>query len=289
MLVYLNGEFVPREQAMVSVEDRGFMLGDGVYEVIRAVDGQLFTATEHLVRMDEGLSALRIKLPANISRQSILDIAEHLLAENELQEGHATVYIQVTRGAAPRTHFFPPSPVEPTLYMAVAPFNTPQKLREAGADAIICPDVRWSRCNLKTISLLANVLAKQAAAESGAVEAILVRDGVVTEGASTNVFVARDGQLRTYPICNYILAGITRGVVIELAGELGISVVERPVRVEELVRADEVFLTGTTTDVLPIVRVDEAPIGSGEPGPIALALGRALAARMDQPQLLVKG
>jgi D-alanine transaminase len=288
MLVYLNGRFTPREEATVSVDDRGFVFGDGVYEVIRAVDGRLFTAEEHLNRMEEGLAAIGMRLPSGVTRAGIFEVADRLLRENGHVEGHATVYLQVTRGAAPRTHFFPPSRVEPTLFASTAPFTVPTALVARGAEAITSPDVRWSRCNLKTLNLLANVLAKQAAVEQGATEAILVRDGVITEGASTNVFVVIDGRLRTFPICNYILAGITRGVVIELARGLGFPVVERPVRVEEIARADEIFLTGTTTDVLPVVRVDGLQIGNGRPGPVAEALGRALAARME-PQAVVVG
>jgi D-alanine transaminase len=281
MLVYLNGQFLPREQAFVSVDDRGFVFGDGVYEVIRVVDGRLFTSAEHLARMEDGLHAIGIARPAELAPARIVEIAERLLGENDLLEGHATVYLQMTRGAAVRTHFFPTTPVEPTIFISTARFSPAPDLLETGASAVTCPDVRWSRCNLKTLNLLANVLAKQSAVEKGAVEAIFVRDGVVTEGSSTNVFVAVDGQLHTFPICNYILAGITRGVVLELAAELGIQVHETPVRSEDLIRADEIFLTGTTTDVLPIVEIDARPVGRGTPGPLALALGRALAERMS--------
>jgi D-alanine transaminase len=281
MLVYLNGQFQPREKAVVSVDDRGFVFGDGVYEVIRVVDGRLFTGDEHLARMEEGLNAIGIERPADMTRARIFEIAERLLGENDLLEGHATVYLQITRGAAFRTHFFPTAPVPPTIFISTARFSPAPDLMETGASAITCPDVRWSRCNLKTLNLLANVLAKQSAVEKGAVEAIFVRDGVVTEGSSTNVFVAVGGRLHTFPICNYILPGITRGVVLELAEELGIQVRETPARAEDLVRADEIFLTGTTTDVLPIVELDGRPVGSGTPGPLALALGRALAERVS--------
>jgi D-alanine transaminase len=281
MLVYLNGQFLPREAAFVSVDDRGFVFGDGVYEVIRVVDGRLFTGAEHLARMEEGMNAIGLERPAELTPARIVEIAERLLGENDLLEGHATVYLQITRGAAVRTHFFPTTPVEPTIFISTARFAPPPDLLETGASAVTCPDVRWSRCNLKTLNLLANVLAKQAAVEKGAVEAIFVRDGVVTEGSSTNVFVALDGRLHTFPICNYILAGITRGVVLELARELGIEVQETPARAEDLLRAEEIFLTGTTTDVLPIVEIDGRPVGSGTPGPIALALGRALAEHMS--------
>jgi D-alanine transaminase len=281
MLVYLNGTFLPREEAVVSVDDRGFVFGDGVYEVIRVVDGVLFTPHEHLDRMEEGLAAIGIRSTRDLARDRILEISHRLIRENGLHERHATVYLQVTRGSAPRTHSFPDPPVAPSIFMSTARFEIPTELVAKGAHAITSADVRWSRCNLKTLNLLANVLAKQAAVEQGATEAILVRDGVITEGASTNVFVVIDGRLRTFPVCNYILSGITRGVVLELAEELGIPAVERPVRVEDLARAEEIFLTGTTTDVLPVVQVDDLRIGEGRPGPVATALGQALAERMS--------
>ncbi len=288
MQVFLNGRYVRKEEAMVPVDDRGFVFGDGVYEVMRAVNGRIFTADEHLARLCEGLAAIGCRLPPGYTRERFTGIADTLLRENELTTGQATVYLQVTRGCAPRTHFFPPSPVEPTIFLSAAPFRVPTELVERGADAVTCPDVRWSRCNLKTLNLLANVLAKQTAVEQGATEAILVRDGVITEGASTNVFLVIDGRIRTFPVCNYILAGITRSVVIGLAAELEIPVVERPVRIEEVARAEEIFLTGTTTDVLPVVRLDGSPVGDGRPGPVARALGRALTERME-PQLATAG
>ncbi|CAN5830904.1 aminotransferase class IV [soil metagenome] len=280
MLVYLDGTYLRRGEARVSVDDRGFIFGDGVYEVIRASGGCLFTADEHLARLERGMRGIGIPMHADCARDRLLAIAEHLLRENGLLEGEATVYVQVTRGCAPRTHHFPAPECAPTVYLSAARFTPPVQIRVVGASAITHPDIRWSRCDLKTLNLLPNVLAKQRAVEAGATEAILVRDGVVTEGASTNVFGMVGGELRTYPVANYILAGITRGVVIHLAAELGITVAERPILAEELPHVEELFITGTTTDVLPVVQLDGRPIGDGRPGPITNALGEALARRM---------
>lgn len=277
MIVFLDGEYLPQAQAKVSVNDRGFLFGDGVYEVVRAYDGRLFEAEAHLERLEHGLRALAID-GSGASRERLYEIAAHLLHENRLTEGDATVYLQITRGAAPRTHAFPPGGCTPTLYVACARFVPPRQLREEGAAAITHPDLRWSRCDLKTVNLLPNCLAKQRAVEAGAFEAILIRDGVVTEGASSNAFAVVDGELRTYPKSNYILPGITRDVVLRLAAEQGIPCRETPVLQEELAHVDELFLTGTTTDVQAIVRLDGRPVGDGRPGPVARALRDALMA-----------
>lgn len=281
MLVYLNGEYLPNQEAKVSVDDRGFIFGDGVYEVIRALGGRFFTADEHLARMEHGMHALRIPQLPETRSDALLAVAQRLLDENELSDGEATVYMQVTRGSARRTHYFPPVGTPPTVYLATSRFAPPVELRGSGADAVTCPDVRWSRCNLKTINLLPNVLAKQQAVEAGAVEAVLVRNGVVTEGASTNVFGVIDGELRTHPTSDHILPGITRAVIIGLAEALGYPVVQRPIAIEEVAQLEELFLTGTTTDVLPVVRLDGRPVADGRPGPITVALQGALRERMS--------
>ena len=185
------------------------------------------------------------------------------------------------RGATPRAHQFPPAGTRPTIFAYTAALKSLAEARRTGARAITQPDVRWLRCDIKTVQLLPNVLAKQAAVEAGAFEAIFVRGGVATEGTHSNLFVVLDGELRTHPTNNLILPGVTRDVVLELARELGIPCHEAPVAATELRRAEEVFFTGTTTDVLPVVRVDDFTIGSGRPGPIAAALYEALVARME--------
>ncbi|HVT37925.1 MAG TPA: D-amino-acid transaminase [Gemmatimonadaceae bacterium] len=278
-IVYLNGEFIPKERAMISVDDRGFIFGDGIYEVVRVIDARTFEWGAHAERLTRGLAGLRINFGArDVSRLS--GVCERLVRDNALTEGEATVYLQITRGAAPRTHHFPPADTAPTVYANATKFIVPLAQRENGVAAITFPDFRWGRCDLKTVNLLGAVLARQAAAEVGAYEAILLKDGVMTEGAATNAFAVIEGTIRTYPLSNYILPGITRKVIVELIAELGLSLAIDPVTQRELGGVDELFLTGTTTDVTPVVTLDGRPVGNGKPGPLARMLQEALTARM---------
>ena len=279
-IVYLNAKYLPRSEAHISVDDRGFVFGDGVYEVTRALDGNLFESAAHLERLLRGLRGLGIAEGEDTAPAVLEQISERLLADNGLQEGHASVYLQVTRGAAPRAHQFPPSGLSPTVFLSAGRFSPATELHQRGTAVITHPDIRWSRCDLKTVNLLPNVLAKQHAVASGATEALLIRDGAVTEGSHSNVFGVVGGELRTYPRCNYILAGITRGVILRLAAELGIPANETPILAEELAELDEIFLTGTTTDVMPVVRVDGREVGGGNPGPVTRALQEAYGVRL---------
>jgi len=279
-IVYLNGKYLDREQASLPLDDRGFLFGDGVYEVCRAVEGRLFALDAHWSRLQKGLAAIAIDCRDRLDAATFAEIAHRLLERNDLRRGHATVYLQVTRGAAPRTHAYPPAGTPPTVYAYAAPFRVPTELREAGAGAITLPDLRWARCDIKSVNLLPNVMAKQRAVEAGAFEAVLVREGVVTEGASSNVFGVIGGELRTHPATPHILHGITRSIVLEMARELGIAVREEPLLSDDLLHVEELFATGTTTDVQPLVRLDGHVVGSGAPGEITRALWRALEERM---------
>ena len=281
MIVYLNGSYLPSERAQLSALDRGFVFGDGVYEVWRVVNGRLFEAERHRERLERGLRELQIGPADGADADGLRTIADRLLRDNGLLDGHATFYVQVTRGAAPRTHQFPPTGTRPTIFAYTAGLKSIDQDRRNGARAITRPDVRWLRCDIKTVQLLPNVLAKQAAVEAGAFEAIFIRDGVATEGTHSNLFALLNGELRTHPTNNLILPGVTRDVVLELAREQGIRVREQAVTESELRKCDEIFFTGTTTDVLPIVRVDDFVVGSGDPGPIAATLYEALVARME--------
>ena len=276
-VVYVNGEFLPRGEARVSVEDRGFVFGDGVYEVLRAIEGRLFATRFHNARLERSLEGVRIKLGSGDSAARFVDIGKQLLRDNGLREGQATLYIQVTRGATTRAHYFPPPDIAPTVYISVARFTPSTELSKTGAAAITHPDLRWGRCDLKTLNLLPNILASQTAKEQGAFEAMLIRDGVVTEGAKTNFFGVVDGSLRTHPSDNHILPGITRAVLRDLAAEVGIDLDERPITVDEIPSLDELFLTGTTTDVMPIVKLDGRAVSNGTPGELTRRLQRALA------------
>jgi D-alanine transaminase len=270
--VYLDGQFVPLSEARVSVEDRGFLFGDGVYEVLRASAGRLYAEEAHWRRLESSCREVALPLPDEDLRARVRE----LLERNALSAGEATVYLQLTRGAAsPRTHHFPPAGTRPTLYLSASPFTHPWEAREEGARAITHPDVRWSRCNIKSINLLPNTLAKQRAKEAGALEAVLVRDGVLTEGASTSVLAVIDGAVCTHPNGPFILPGVTRDVVLALAREAGLPVHERPVRLEERERLTELFIASTTLDVVPVVTLDGLQVGAGRPGPVTRALQRA--------------
>ena len=279
-IVYLNGEFLHAADARVSVNDRGFVFGDGIYEVWRVVEGRLFEPARHQARLEHGLRELDIVPPAETKPDAVRALAAKLIEANGIRSGHGTVYMEVTRGAAPRTHQFPVPAVPPTVYAYAKPFVPPEQQRSEGVAAITEPDVRWLRCDIKTIQLLPNVFAKQAATERGAMDAFLVRDGVATEGTHATLFAVVGGTLRTHPLSPLILPGVTRAVVLELARELGIAAEERAVTLDELRAADELFVSGTTTDVTPVVRLDGAAVASGRPGPITRRLYAALSERL---------
>jgi D-alanine transaminase len=283
MIVYLNGAYLDRAAARVSVDDRGFLFGDGVYEVTRAVRGHLFAHPHHLRRLERGLHALELAWPVGLGPAELTTVSERLLLENGLADGEATVYVQITRGGegVPRQHVFPPASTPPTVFVAASRFPSREDLRRRGAAAITEPDVRWGRCDLKTIQLLPNILAKQRAEAAGAYDALLVRDGLVTEGAQSNAFMVLDDVMRTHPPGPRVLTGVTRDVVLEIAAELGLPVREEAVHAIDLSRTSEVFFTGTTTDVMPVVQIDGRPVGTGRPGPVARQLQEKLRERLD--------
>lgn len=268
MIVYLNGSFIKKEDAHLSPADRGFLFGDGIYEVIRFVEGRPVLATEHLERMDEGLEKLRIHLEAE-TRNELKNLVIELLERNRLLSGQASVYIQITRGAVwPRAHTFPDGKVESTIFMSASTFTPHTNLHQTGVEVITLPDDRWMRCNLKTVNLLPNVLAKQRAVDAGVNSAIMIRDGVVTESPNANIFGVKDGVLYTHPANNLILNGITRGAVLRIAEKRDIPVRLNPITEKQLYKMDELFFTGTTTDIQPIIKADGNEIGTGEPGEI---------------------
>jgi D-alanine transaminase len=268
MQVYLNGSYLNHEEAAVSVADRGFVFGDGIYEVTRVVNGRLFKEKEHLERLEEGLSGLRIELAPEVKNR-IPEISRELLKRNSHTDGEAAIYLQITRGSAwPRTHTFPEPPVPPTVYLSTSPFTPHTKLHQTGVDAITVSDVRWTRCYLKTVNLLPNTLVKQQAREAGVNSAVMIRDGVVTESPNANIFGVKEGVLYTFPATNYILNGITRRTVIDIAAQLDIPVDFTPISEQKLFELDELFFSGTTTDIQPVTILDGKKIGSGKPGPV---------------------
>jgi len=279
MTVYLNGQFLPQSEARISVLDRGFIFGDGVYEVWRVIDGKLFAHDRHDRRLRRGLKDLELEVSAK-DIDGLKGVAERLLRDNDLLSGEGTFYLEITRGAAPRTHAYPPSGTRATVFAMVSRFEVPHAQRAAGAKAITQDDVRWLRCDIKTVQLLPNVMAKQKAASAGALEAIFIRDGIVTEGTHTSVLGVKNGELRTHPLSPLILPSVTREIVLEIAREQGVRVSEKPFTATELFELDELFVSGTTTDVTPIVEVDGRRIADGKPGPISKALYAGLQSRL---------
>jgi D-alanine transaminase len=258
-LVYLNGEFLPLDQAKVSVLDRGFLFGDGVYEVIPVYGGRPFRLEEHLERLGNSLRGIRMESP--LSTAEWTRIFDRLIGGDHDQ----SVYLQVTRGVAPkRDHAFPKG-IAPTVFVMCTPIAP---IPAEGVKAITLDDIRWQWCHIKAITLLANVLLRQQAVDQGCAEAILVRDGFAVEGAASNLFAVVDGVLLTPPKGNAILPGITRDLVLELALRNNISAEVRSITLKELQRASEVWLTSSTREVLPVVELDGHPVGDGKPGPI---------------------
>jgi D-alanine transaminase len=268
-LVYFNGSYLLKDQVRISPDDRGFLFADGIYEVARSYGGRFFELGAHLERMRNGLAALAI---GGVRAESLGEVFNTLLERNGLGREPATVYAQVTRGASPRTHFFPDPPVPPTVYAEAKPF-TPKGDPAQGAAVITVADTRWARCDIKTVGLIPNCLANQRARAAGALEAIFVRDGVALEATASSFFAVVDGEVRTAPASNYILPSITRSVVLRICVREKIPHREAPVYLDDLARASELFLAGTTLEVMPIVTVDGKPVGSGRPGPVAERLG----------------
>lgn len=267
-----NGErLAERNAAVVDVEDRGFTFGDGVYEVFRVYRGSVFEAEAHWSRFLRSTNELYIRLPYTIDQLNAG--IEALIRADRLDTG--IVYLQITRGAAPRGHAFPAEGTKPTLTAFTKPMERPVQELQRGTSVITVPDIRWLRCDIKSINLLPNVLAKQQASEAGASEAVLHRDGVVTEGSSSNIAIVKNGVIKTHPANNLILHGITRLVALRLASELGLAVAEEAFTVEALRGADEAFLLSTTAEVMPVVEADGAGIGNGRPGPVTRTLQEA--------------
>jgi len=269
-MVYFDGQYLPEQDVRISPDDRGFLFADGVYEVVLSYEGKLFKFEEHLQRMRRGLKELRINAA---DLDYLKDVAETLIRENDLQ--NAKVYMQMTRGAAPRSHAFPSPDVAPTIYATASPFHLHQAAWEHGAKVLLVPDNRWARCDIKSIALLPNTLAFQQAKEFGAHEAVFVRDGAITEGAHTNFCAVYDGTLVTAPTSNYILSGITRNVVFELCDNVGIPVREFPIFERDLSQADECLIVGTTTEITPVIWIDDWNVRDGKPGSITKTLQQA--------------
>lgn len=264
---FINGEWIPVDQAVLPIDERGHNFGDGVYEVIRVYQGAPFKMREHLVRLEKSAEAILLTMNYTIEELEAL-IAEGL-AKTGLQE--ASVYLQVTRGIAKRVHLFPDVPASTTMTIRPAA-DISDTVREQGVNVALVDDERWKNCYIKSLNLLPNVVAKQKAKDAGYYEAVFVRDGVVLEGSSCNIFLVKDGVLITPPANRYILHGITRATLLDIAKEIGLRVEEKEFGTDLLLSAEEAFLTSTSMEVMPVVEVDGKQIGNGKPGDISMKL-----------------
>ena len=268
-IVYFDGRYTPKSEVRISPDDRGFLLGDGIYEVAAAYDGKFVGLDRHMSRLRRSLKESRID-------DSVADpletVFQELLDRNGFGEaGKSMVYLQITRGVAPRTHAFPKTHPRPTVYAYAAPIANMGDLTR-GISAITRPDMRWSRCDIKVISLIANCMANQEAKENGAFEAILIRDGVTLEGTHTSFMAIKGETVYTAPLSNLILPSITREITLEAAVRAGMDVREEAVKASDLPSMDEMCIAGTTTEVVPIIELDKKPVGTGKPGPVTKQL-----------------
>jgi D-alanine transaminase len=278
MIVYFNGEYTDKEAVSISPDDRGYLLSDGIYDVIVSYDGSFFMPKEHMARLQNGMDVIRLKMDPG---ENLIHIGDRLIRDNGLERQKAVYYLQITRGVAPRRHAFPPPETRPTVYGAAWGF-TPLYSPEKGIRVVLEKDIRWGRCDIKTIGLLPNVLAAQSAKDRGADECLLTRDGVVTEGTHAAFCAVFDGRLVTHPLNERILPSVTRQAILSICSELGIAVDETPVSVDNLKDADEMMLLGSTVEVMPVVRLESRPVGGGKPGPITIKL-QAAYRRLTRP------
>lgn len=263
--VYFNGNFLPKEEVKISPDDRGFLLADGVYEVVRWYDGFFFDMESHVTRLKRSLRELRINWKGSDGFPSV---AAELIKINSLGNEPAMVYLQVTRGAAKRTHAFPSPEVEPTVYAYAWGFTPDTLSREKGIKAMLKEDIRWTRCDIKSVALLANTISFQEAYESGSKECIFVRDGLITEGSRSNIFFVVDGTLFTHPESNHILSGVTRKNILRIARESGIGIREEAMPVNRIGSIREAFIANTSAEVTPVTGLSGNTIGDGLPGPV---------------------
>jgi D-alanine transaminase len=280
MIAYFNGRFLEEEEVRISPKDRGFVFADALYEVIRSYEGLLFEAHAHWDRLSYGAKALRFN---RINFEDLTDVAETLIRKNGLAKGDATVYFQVTRGQAPRSHAFPPPETPLTIYASARPYY-PKSPSLEGVSVILVSDQRWARCDIKTVGLTANILAYQQALDHHASEALFVRDGVVLEGTHTNLFTVIEGVVVTPPRTNYILGGITRQVVLDLCKELSIPAEENPVFESRILKADEIMVVGTTMEITPVFRVNGQKLRSNAPGEVTQRLWKAFREKVSASQ-----
>ena len=269
MIVYLNNDFLPLENAKISPFDRGFLFADGVYESIRTYNGKLFKYEEHLIRLKRSLNEIRLYFEKT---EKIENIIYELIKRNNIEDV-AIIYLQITRGSSfPRVHGFQKDEVSPTLFISATSLETNEQEQKEGIKASLQADIRWQRCDIKSVSLLPIVLANQNAVDAGGMEAILVREGKITEGSHTNFFASKNQTVYTAPDSNLILSGITRKIIIELCNQLEIEIKEEFIEEDELKMFTEFFITSTTKEITPVVQVDDWIAGNGKPGELTIEL-----------------
>lgn len=273
--ILYNGDLIKEDELKLSREDRAYQFGDGIYEVIRIYGGDFFTAEEHIDRFYESAEKIRMVFP--YTKDVFHKMLHELVELNEVTDGQ--VYVQVSRGASMRQHHFPEL-AEPVLVASTKPLSRPIEWMKAGVKAKLIEDVRWLRCDIKSLNLLGNVLAKQEAHEAGCFEAILHRGDVVTEGSSSNMFGIKEGILYTHPATNLILNGITRRVIMQICKDLDIELQEMAFTVDQALAMDEFFMCSTTAEILPVIQIDDKVIGDGEPGKVTNRLIEAFEARI---------
>jgi D-alanine transaminase len=262
---YFNGSFLQKEMIRISPDDRGFLFGDGVYEVMKWYGGFYFDIESHQARLKRSLREVRINWP---EADSFPSLAAELIKANKMESRYALIYLQVTRGEAPRNHAFPDPEVKPTVYAFVKEIAKPGDEVREGINVLLKKDIRWSRCDIKSVSLLANTLSFQEANDLGMKECIFVRNGMITEGSRTNIFIMADGILYTHPESEFVLSGVTRKNIIRFAVEAGITVKEEPFPEKDLGRIQEAFITNTSAEVTPVTAFGKLKVGDGKTGPI---------------------
>ena len=278
-LTYFNGEMVESGAKVVSLDDRGYCFGDGVYEVVRVYNGRAFAFSYHQDRLYRSMREMDI--PVRMPPDELQELHEIMIEQSEITDGY--IYLQITRGVTPRHHAFERSNLEPQMYMFIKPITTDLETLQEGVKAITLPDERWARVDIKTLNLIPNILAQTKAEKKGAYTAILVRDGIVTEGATSNVFVMKDGVCYTHPADHHILKGITRQLVVtRVAPTAGITIIEREFDEAFLKEADEIFFTDTIGGIIPITTLNREPVGDGKPGKAAKVLAEQLQHLMEE-------
>ena len=268
-IAFFNGSFLPKNEVSISPDDRGFLFADGIYEVVRWYRGFFYDMNGHMSRLKRSLKEIRIEWP---EVDSFPSVAADLIEKNDLKEKPSLIYLQVTRGAAKRTHAFPAYPIPPTIYAFAWGFRPEPEMIAKGISVIIKEEPRWNRCDIKSVSLLPNILSFQQAVETGCMECVFVRDGNITECAHSNIFFVSGDVLYTHPESNHILSGITRKNVLRIARQAGITVREIPFQENRLNEISEAFITNTSFEIGPVTAIGETPVGNGIPGPVTTLL-----------------